>query len=236
MIVSLDDIGIDHLKQYSFVPKWRYLNPEEPSLESSTGEIKNEPMLYNCSVEVARKLGGPLTNEFIDRLQKTNWFQSGESIIIDSRVHMLMKGWFPCIPGWHLDDFFRGPNGQPDLENAPRDMRHCMMLISDNSEWTSRTQFLDGPVNLSQCIPGENLYACYNRQIRKLVQSAETGIANILPGKLLEFGISDFHRGVPSRNSNWRWFIRATKGSTRKPTNELRNQVQVYLSALEEGW
>jgi hypothetical protein len=59
-------------------------------------QIKNEPMLFNCSLDGALALGGDITKEFIKSLYKT---EAGKKIfdgdvVIDSRSHMLMSGWY----------------------------------------------------------------------------------------------------------------------------------------------
>lgn len=64
-------------------------------------QIKNEPMLFNCDFKHAYDLGGPITGEFLDHIAD---HLPTEDIVVDSRVHMLMPGWFPCIPGFHHDD------------------------------------------------------------------------------------------------------------------------------------
>jgi len=96
----------------------------------SVEEIKNEPMLFNCNREYAYKLGGTLTKTFIDALSQD--FAYSKDLIIDSRVHMLMPQWFPCIPGFHLDDVPRErEDGQPNHLNPSYKAKHCMALIGD---------------------------------------------------------------------------------------------------------
>ena len=80
----------------------------------SDDEVKNEPMLFSCNFEYALILGGPLTARFLAALPPE--FLMAKDLIIDSRVHMLMPGWFPCIPGYHHDDVPRASRlcGQPN--------------------------------------------------------------------------------------------------------------------------
>ena len=61
-----------------------------------TDTVKNEPMLFNCSGEAAYELGGPITRAFLDRLPE-DWRES--KFVVDSRVHMLMKGWYLSLVG-----------------------------------------------------------------------------------------------------------------------------------------
>lgn len=59
-------------------------------------QIKNEPMFFNCSLEFAYNNGGPITRSFIMNLPD-DW--NTDQVVFDSRVHMLMPGWYPAIPG-----------------------------------------------------------------------------------------------------------------------------------------
>src|ERR1700749_4013133 len=63
--------------------------------------LKNEPMFFNSDLNFAYEAGGPATRSFIDALPD-GW--KAEPAVIDTRVHMLMPGWFPAIPGFHHDD------------------------------------------------------------------------------------------------------------------------------------
>ena len=55
--------------------------------------IKNEPMFFSSDLHYAYSKGGPITRSFIEALPDA-W----EHAVFDSRVHMLMPGWFPSIP------------------------------------------------------------------------------------------------------------------------------------------
>ncbi len=66
-------------------------------IKYNKSDLKSEPMLFRATREFARFVGGPLTKAFLNAL---DW----EDCLIDSRVHMLMPGMYPCIPGWHHDD------------------------------------------------------------------------------------------------------------------------------------
>src|SRR5215470_8347004 len=103
--------------------------------------IKAEPMLFSASWEFARTNGGPITNAFLDSVVT----QIKHPAIIDSRVHMLMPGWFPCIPGWHLDDVPRTrADGQPNHESLAYKSEHVCTVVGD----ASLTQFVEGDISL----------------------------------------------------------------------------------------
>ena len=78
-------------------------------------EVKNEPMLWQCDRKFAYENGGPITRAFLDAIKKTNL---ADDLIIDTRTHMLMPGWWPAIPGYHHDDVPRTrADKQPNYEN-----------------------------------------------------------------------------------------------------------------------
>lgn len=222
-MATLEDAGVERVRYTRFEPTWQVLNevgsfPEEV--------IAQEPMLFGATVNFAKSSGGPITRAFLDKLNIP-----ADSGIIDSRVHMLKRGWYPCIPGWHIDDFYRGENGQPDLKNAPG-QRHYFAIFGD----VSKTEFLSGTVDLPDAYPGENLYACYNREVNTLIARKDVSVSKVRPGFIYSFGNSDLHRGTAATGDGWRFFIRVSVGSCRIATNTIRKQVQVYLPALEAGW
>jgi hypothetical protein len=80
--------------------------------------IKNEPMFFSADSDFVKEHGGPITRRFLASMP-SDWI-AARDLIWDSRSHMLMPGWYPCIPGWHLDDIPRTrPDGQPDHVNPP---------------------------------------------------------------------------------------------------------------------
>ena len=214
------------VKDFMCEPKW---TAKSLLKNRSNDEIKNEPMLFSCDVDAAIDLGGPLTKEFVEKLLA----EYGEGPwIFDSRVHMLMPGWYPCIPGWHHDDVPRnGYNGQPDYENMNYKSEHVMAIV-DNGTW-SLTEFVkDFVCDLSDVGHGEMTYGKWSRDIQRMNPRKVT-----VPNQtLVYFTWEDFHRGQPATGSGWRWFIRASKNTDRKPMNEVRKQVQVYMSNLDAGW
>lgn len=104
--------------------------------EVSNEDIKNEPMFFNCDLDFIYKNGGEITKSFVDSMPE-GWKQS--DIVFDSRVHMLMPGWFPAIPGFHHDDVPRpeipvGQHfitaGQPDYDNPRYLSEHILGVVN----------------------------------------------------------------------------------------------------------
>lgn len=190
---------------------------------ASESDIKQEPMFFSANMDFAYTNGGPITKAFIDGylLDKTGW-------IIDSRVHMLMPGWYPCIPGWHHDDIPRSAtHGQPNYDNPEYEAMHRMCVIGASA----MPQFLRDEITLDK-VENDVVYKVWNDEINSKVRSTYTADS----GDVLEFGPQDFHRGMPAEKDCWRFFIRASRNTQRHFHNEIRKQVQVYMSELEAGW
>jgi len=90
-------------------------------------DVKNEPMFFNSDLDFASKNGGPITRAFIKHFIS----EQGDRrpYVFDSRVHMLMPGWYPCIPGFHHDDVPRSTStGQPNYVDPEYRSEHCLGL------------------------------------------------------------------------------------------------------------
>lgn len=198
----------------------------------SETEIKNEPMLFSCNWESAERLGGPLTRAFLDALT-TRWDNDG-NVIIDSRVHMLMPGWFPCIPGWHHDDVPRTrSDGQPNYEMPDYKSEHCMALVGGD---ICPTEFALGVHELPDVPLGEVFYRNWHPIVDEQVKRGEMRLWRAPTNRLVFFDWESIHQGTRAVAGGWRWFIRASRNTARTPTNELRRQVQVYLESPTDGW
>lgn len=208
--------------------------------EYTQEEIKNEPMFFNCGFDFAFDHGGPITKEFLTKFLVDD-HHSTRNVIVDSRVHMLMPGWYPCIPGWHHDDIARTrKDGQPNYKNLAYKSKHASTIIGD----ASVTEFLFGEINLAIPKLGRTIYKDWNDEIENRKAEREFfvrpklkyTIQPIATNRLVYFDWQTFHRGMPATKDGWRMFIRASWDTERKRTNEIRRQSQVYMSALEAGW
>lgn len=197
--------------------------------EFSETEIKNEPMLFNCSTLFALEHGGPITRAWLERLDPQTFLHHG---IVDTRVHMLMKGWYPCIPGWHHDDVPRSTaDGQPNYKNPEYFSYHCAALVNAK---IAPTEFLIGDIDVPDPEPGRVIYEQWDRHLR--LGKSQGKRVSAPDRRLLYFDAATFHRGVEATENGWRWFGRISINTDRKPTNEIRRQVQVYLSVVNAGW
>lgn len=203
-------------------------------------EIKNEPMLFGASNDFAARAGGRITREFLQSIYNV-WGAS--EIVIDSRVHMLKKGWYPCIPGWHLDDFLRGPlTNQPMIFDPRVEKTEHILAVIDGGTG-SLTEFLEASINIPDDIvdTAQKIHSTVYGVIHDLIEVERdwlpwASFSKVEPNTMVQFNGHTFHRGLPAARDGWRFFIRATRLSTRVPTNEVRKQTQVYIPNENEGW
>ncbi len=206
----------------------RILEPMMPS--ASEEAIKQEPMLFKCDRAHAQYWGGPLTRAFLSALPKE--FHRNP-IYVDSRTHMLMPGWYPCIPGWHHDDVPRDRcDGQPEYANPSYSTKHVLALWGD----ASLTEFAEGDASFPEIPIGSVVYKEWHPIVEQKIESGELSRFIVPELRMIGFNDRAWHRGVAAHKSGWRFFIRATVGSGERPRNERRTQVQVYLPALNDGW
>lgn len=140
-------------------------------------EIRHIPQFYRASADYAYRLGGPIVRRFIDALPLSKDFKY---LSIDSRVHMLMPGWMPCIGGWHCDDFYRpgqpgnvaaGGPVQPALERIKEDGKYSMHHAFVIGE-TAPTEFIVSPFDMAipEIKEGDNLYAGFDKRIEQVLE------------------------------------------------------------------
>lgn len=192
--------------------------------------VKNEPMFFNCDLSYAWENGGPITKAFIEKLP-IDW-QEWCDVVFDSRVHMLMPEWYPCIPGWHHDDVPRStPTGQPNYQNPEYFSDHLCGLV--NAE-ICPTLFALGMIEVSNLDINTTIYETWSKEIAEMTLPAYEAES----GQYIEFDCNTFHTGVKAKAGGWRWFGRLSRFTerTKHITNETRRQVQVYLENPIMGW
>lgn len=193
--------------------------------------VKKEPMLFSADQEFARINGGELTNRFINCLSK-EFLQSPE-LIIDSRVHMLMPGMYPCIPGFHHDDVPRErSDGQPEYLKPSYRSKHCMMIMGGGA----RTKFALGNAPFPEVPLNQKYYKVWHPIVTDYLEMGILKRYDADFGRVIYFDDRTWHEGTPAYETAFRFFIRASINTNRKPKNEIRTQTQVYLEVPMEGW
>lgn len=203
-------------------------------------DIKNEPMFFNCGYDFAYEKGGPITKSFLSALPD-GW---QKDVVFDSRVHMLMPGWYPAIPGFHHDDVPRpeippGQHfitaGQPDHDNPRYRSEHILGLVNSD---ICPTVFALGECIMPGVPEGELIYRTWHVEVERLLKEGRLKEYRAPSNQLIYFDCNTFHSGVKATGNGWRWFGRISRNTDRvkKITNEIRKQVQVYLEFPMEGW
>lgn len=207
----------------------------------SNEEIKNETMFFNCDLEFAYENGQDITRSFIDNLPD-DW--KNGNVVFDSRVHMLMPGWYPSIPGYHHDDVPRpeipvGQHfltaGQPDYDNPRYLSEHILGLVNAS---VAPTDFVIGKCTLN-CVPdGDLIYRQWHEEVIALVDNGMMERVQCPDRTLVMFDWQTFHQGTEAVKHGWRWFGRVSRNTDRvsKITNDIRRQVQAYMRYPMEGW
>lgn len=202
--------------------------------------IKEEPMFFNSDLNYAYENGGKITRSFIDNLPK-DWL---ENVVFDSRIHMLMPGWYPAIPGYHHDDVPRpiiptgqhfATAGQPDYDNPRYKSEHILGLVNAD---ICPTEFALGKCTMPKIEDGELIYRAWHKEVLRLLEGGELTHFKAQDRKLYYFDCNTFHSGRQAVSNGWRWFGRVSRNTDRvnEITNEIRKQVQVYLEFPMEGW
>jgi hypothetical protein len=208
--------------------------------ECSDEAVKKEPMFFNSDYQFAYENGGEITKSFLAALPD-DW---KSNVVFDSRVHMLMPGWYPAIPGYHHDDVPRpeipvGQHfitaGQPDYDNPRYKAEHIMGLV--NAE-ICPTKFVIGECKMPSIPEGELIYRKWHEEVKQLIADNKVQVVDAPNKQLIYFDWQCFHTGDKAVTNGWRWFGRISRNTERvnKITNEIRTQVQVYLEFPMEGW
>lgn len=207
---------------------------------ASIDEIKNEPMLFNCDMAHAYQRGGSITRAFLDRLP-LEWHDC--PVVVDTRVHMLMPGWYPCIPGWHHDDVPRTRSDrQPNYDFGQNRSWHIVGLVNGR---ICPTQYAEGNIQVPKIEDGSIVYSRWHDLVEQRIKEGVLNTWHPEEDQLVMFNDMTWHRGTPAKEKGWRWFGRVSRyfdvngraiprGNPR--TNEIRRQVQVYLPTLNQGW
>lgn len=195
--------------------------------EFTEEQVKNEPMFFNASPEFAYERGGPITKAFLDALPS-------RPVVVDSRVHMLMPGWFPCIPGFHHDDVPRSrSDGQPNYDDPEYRSLHALALINGD---IAPTNFAVGTADFAGVPLGETIYKQWHEEVEEYIASGKLNRVAAPSNQIVIFDDRAWHEGVRAVGNGWRWFGRASWATNRTPTDEIRRQVQVYMENPMEGW
>lgn len=201
----------------------------------SPRSIEEEPMLFQCNVASALRFGSGLTAALLSEVHRVVSDDVFGQLRIDTRSHMLMPGWYPCIPGWHCD--FMETNGRFQVARSVKDVatRHFQFVSGGPlPERTTRRHLALSTEN--SCIT----WGAVDKELGALV-SDSVALRTMRAGIIHEFDATELHRGNPHRGEpgHWRWFFRASYFPSghqhRTFANKVRRQAQIYCD-IHEGW
>ena len=217
---------------------------EQPSAEL----VKNTLGLWNASVEDCLKFGGDLTRSAIGAMNLRN---DRKYIVVDVKVHMLMKGQCPAIPGWHTDGVPRHANGSPAAGGEPnllmqiehekhgiRPPRYHLLVTGQHC----LTEAIDGQFAMDmepEMMNSSGLYKRLSTEVNNKLRVDLLSKYELKSCTVAEWDWWFVHQGKISDGYEWRYLIRATETDHLTPETDLRKiirtQQNVYVPS-EFGW
>lgn len=214
---------------------------EQPSQEL----VKATPSLWQADLDTAVLFGGELTRHALGAMDIRG---DKEHVVVDTKVHMLMPGQCPAIPGWHTDGAPRKLGdgsgysplgaGPPDLyeqerQDAAGDAPRFHLLVTGTG---CLTEFLDEPVMLDASADYD-LYKHMTWQINEgdYKRSFAPSCA------VVEWDWWNVHQGVIATEREFRFLIRVTESDhhapqPRKNLDQIIRAQQMVYSPQEFGW
>ncbi len=225
-------------KEATFNPNYKTVGNIKPVYDEFA--IKNEPMLFDASIDYAYKNGGRITRAVLevvlnDMQNSSVGFGMGISGYIphiDTKSVMLMPGMYPCIGGWHCDAVPRNVStGQPDVDAISENAIHYLVSVNSNVDEPCNTQFIAEPLHCE--IDPENGTPIW-AQVNASANASNIKTYEVDNGDVVRFTRDSLHRGTAAKAPTWRYFFRLSH-TKNEPRNEIRNQVQVYTD-INNGW
>lgn len=212
-------------------------------VQPSQTEIKNTFGLWNASYDDAIRYGGEITRY---ALRNMKLHHDRKNIVIDTKVHMLMPGWSPAIPGWHADgaprDASKNPQGKgmPDTfaqEGDGRFNRYHIMVTGEGC----LTQYINRPMYIPiPDAPSDQVYSLMSEYVQqKVLDNSKLLVDTFKSCGIYEFDWWNIHTGVIATKKEWRYLIRVCESDYYEPQKDLREvirmQSQIY-SPANFGW
>ena len=158
-------------------------------------------------IETVRSMTSDYVREVIDSAPIGG---KHKNVMVDVKVHDLLTGRCPCLPGWHCDSVVRPDHpSQPELHHIFVTGIHCLTL------------FIAEPVELDLLEEDESmqhLNHSFNEQIKEKYPNVKT--TEVDSCRIATFGRWDFHTGQFSKGDERRLLIRVSESDIIKPRND----------------
>ncbi|QUU29306.1 hypothetical protein SSEA_SKINNY_127 [Mycobacterium phage Skinny] len=227
---------------------WFNSNPVElgPCVDLTTDQrklIEATPNLRRASLSNAILYGGPLLRILLAQAPITG---THKNVFVDTKVSMLMPGWWPAIPGWHTDGVPRYREvaggrvldlaGKPSLpmqvtshHDGYRPIYHTIHVGNDCA-----TEFLDGLLRMP--IDHDEDEQMYAEMTRKVNECTTLRKLRAQEGRWHSWDWWNIHQATQATERGWRLLIRVTESDQAPdPHDFIRPQNQVYVPK-EFGW
>ena len=213
---------------------------EKLDAKASPESVEATPVLRRPSLENAAMFGGPLVRRLLEQCPLVG---DKNYVTVDTKVTLLMPGWFPAIPGWHTDGVPRGDALLPDAKGAPHLEEQPHMegvapryhVISVGLD--SPTEFVNEPFGIDiENFDNPGLYKELTQKVNPLV--TDGSLSTVAESDVwVSWDWWSVHRAVAAEKTGWRLLIRVTESDVLKPRTEdfIRAQSQVYVPT-EFGW
>lgn len=209
----------------------------------SQDAIENTLNLRQVSLEDAARYGGSITRQALGVM---NFHGDRKNIIVDTKVHFLLPGMCPSIPGWHNDGVPRGAELDPAGKGTPRfyamehnlvSEPHYHLLVTGTH---CPTLFLKGKIELVGLDDaGRDAYAEMTRQVNSDIKGGFNETFESPDSTVLEWDWWTVHTAQKATGRGWRYLIRVTETDhiepRTNPADFIRTQNNVY-APMEYGW
>lgn len=217
---------------------------ETPSQDA----IENSLNLRQVSLEDAARYGGSVTRNALGLLDLHG---DRKHVIVDTKVHFLMPGMCPSIPGWHTDGVPRGetldPAGSGDpvlsamLDGSVSAPRYHLLVTGTHCP----TRFLNGQWDFDSetLLKGgaKNLYSNMTQVINTYSDTLAryNGFIDTEDSVMYQWDWWNIHTAQTATARGWRYLIRVTETDhitpRTNPADFIRTQNNVY-APMDFGW
>lgn len=206
--------------------------------------IEATPNLRRASLSNALLFGGPLVRRCLEVAPIVG---DRPHVFVDTKVSMLMPGWWPAIPGWHTDGVPRKVMGTDNVYSSTASGPPSLWAQLDRHRdgYSPRyhtihvgndcpTEFVDGLLHLPiDHGEDEEMYAEMTRKINSYTTLRKLRAPE---GVWMSWDWWNIHQATQATERGWRLLIRVTESDAPPAERDfVRAQNQVYVPR-EFGW